>query len=59
MNYLDKVKIKRYLPFLLGFFISFCLINYKVFILDLLLDENFGSSDFIRPAKIFYETNSF
>ena len=59
MNYLNKAKIKKFLPFFLGFFISFCLINYKVFILDLLLDNNYESLDYIRPAKIFYDTNSF
>jgi len=59
MNYLNKVKIKRYLPFFLGFFLSFCLINYKIFVLDLLLNTNYESWDYIRPAKIFYETNSF
>ena len=59
MNYLDKVKIKRYLPFFLGFFLSFCLINYKIFFLDLVLDKDYESLDYIRPAKIFYETNSF
>ena len=59
MNYLNKVKIKKFLPFFLGFFLSFCLINYKVFILDLLLDNNYESLDYIRPAKIFYDTNSF
>ena len=51
MNYLNKVKIKRYLPFFLGFFLSFCLINYKVFILDLILDKNYEILDYIRPAK--------
>ena len=59
MNYLNKVKIKELLPFFLGFFLSFCLINYKFFILDLLLDNNYESLDYIRPAKIFYDTNSF
>ena len=58
MNYLNKVKIKRYIPFFLGFFLSFCLINYKIFFLDLILDKNYESWDYIRPAKIFYETNS-
>ena len=58
MNYLNKVKIKIYIPFFLGFFLSFCVINYKIFFLDLVLDKNYESWDYIRPAKIFYETNS-
>jgi len=58
MNYLNKVKIKIYIPFFLGFFLSFCVINYKIFFLDLALDKNYESWDYIRPAKIFYETNS-
>ena len=54
MNYLNKVKIKIYIPFFLGFFLSFCVINYKIFFLDLVLDKNYESWYYIRQAKIFY-----
>ena len=54
MNYLDKVKIKRYLPFFLGFFISFSLISYNVFILDLVweIDEFHGPNQGLILAEV-------
>ena len=59
MKYLNKINIKRILPFFISFFICFCFIYYKIYILDLILDKNFESKDYIRPAKVLLESNSF
>ena len=58
MKYLNKFKNNNFLPFFLGFFVSFFFINYKILFLNLVLDTNFESLDYIRPAKIFLDTNS-
>jgi len=59
VEYLNKTKIKTFLPFFLGFFLSFSLIAYKFFFFNLTLDPSFESLDYIRPAKVFFETQSF
>ena len=66
MNYLNNVNFKKLLPFFISFFISFCFIYYKVFVLGLILNEGsaynpsgtFESADYVVPAKTLLENNS-